>query len=83
MFTNSNNSIKLFLETFEKKGNRDIMGASPSGMLDEAKIGHIKGKIKRSLLFLGFSAFSRTANEDIISQPYLNRSFPQTIKWDE
>lgn len=68
------------------------MGASSSGLLDEAKISHIKGKIKSRLLFLCFSAFFsficsfayclfRTVHEDIISQPYLNMSFPQRVRW--
>ncbi|XP_034468896.1 protein Niban 1-like isoform X2 [Hippoglossus hippoglossus] len=44
-------------ETFHSKGNQGIMGASSSGLLDEAKISHIKGIIDST--FQDFSVFYR------------------------
>ncbi|XP_062260162.1 protein Niban 1-like [Platichthys flesus] len=50
--------LNLFsTETFHSKGNQGIMGASSSGLLDEAKISHIKGIIDST--FQDFSAFYR------------------------
>lgn len=44
-----------------RRRETDIMGASSSGLLDEAKITHIKGKTKRSLLLLQYSLVSSAA----------------------
>ncbi|XP_035026225.2 protein Niban 1 [Hippoglossus stenolepis] len=50
--------LNLFsTETFHSKGNQGIMGASSSGLLDEAKISHIKGIIDST--FQDFSVFYR------------------------
>lgn len=68
------------------------MGASSSGLLDEAKISHIKGKTNRSPLFLFFflSVFSvicscphlkiRPVHTNFISQPYLKRDTEKYLK---
>lgn len=50
---NNKSSKPLFLEASEQKNQWCIMGASSSGLLDDTKISHIKGKTRRtSLLFV-------------------------------
>ncbi|KAG7235755.1 hypothetical protein INR49_002257, partial [Caranx melampygus] len=44
-------------QKFEEQGNRDSMGASSSGLLDEAKISHIKGLVDGT--FQSFSELYR------------------------